>query len=278
MVWSTRATVSVIELVFYFPALIASSILVLRLGSSRSAGWTYTLAICLIRIIGSITQLVSMNSPSTGIITAMFILDSVGVSPLLFATIGLLSRYLQWVNAESQQRRLFGFLQFHTLHILVLVGLVLSIIGGTNVSPAPDGTIAIQDTTKVGVLLYLVALSVITIMLLLSISHIASVPEKERLVPVAVGIAIPFILVRVIYSILAAFLNNSTFSIVHGSVEVWTGMTVPEQFIVVIIYISLGFRLDQVDSPGKDSVTSLITGRLRKRRGNDSYNLEAQRH
>ena len=93
MKFNSRGYVSIAELVVYFPSLIIAVIICSRHGFSRSSGWIYTLVLCLIRIIGACCQIATYHDQSTGLLETAFILDSVGISPLLLATLGLLSRW-----------------------------------------------------------------------------------------------------------------------------------------------------------------------------------------
>ena len=85
-------TVSIIELIVYIPTLFLATIVTFRLGWKKSSGWTYTTILCLLRVVGAICQLVSIHHPSHELIETTLIIDFVGLSPLLFATLGLLSR------------------------------------------------------------------------------------------------------------------------------------------------------------------------------------------
>jgi hypothetical protein len=88
----SRGGVSIGELIVYVPAIVLSLIVCIRHGFRRSSGWLYTLILCQIRIVGAICQLISENKPSEGLIRATLIIDSIGLSPLLLATLGMLSR------------------------------------------------------------------------------------------------------------------------------------------------------------------------------------------
>ncbi len=92
MTIDARGWVSVVELIVFIPSGIASFILCRRHGFTKSSGWIYTLILCIIRIASSICQLISESDESVGLLTAVVILDSIGLSPLLFATLGMLSR------------------------------------------------------------------------------------------------------------------------------------------------------------------------------------------
>ncbi len=88
----SAGAVAIVELIVFIPALIASIIVCARHGFARSSGWIYTIVLCVVRIGGAICQLVARNNPSHGVISAALIFDSIGLSPLLLSTLGLISR------------------------------------------------------------------------------------------------------------------------------------------------------------------------------------------
>ena len=93
MMLHAREWVSVVELIFYIPTAFVALWTCSRHGFKRSSGWIYTLLLCIIRIAGAICQLLARNNPSnTNLIQAAITIDSIGLSPLLFATLGMLSR------------------------------------------------------------------------------------------------------------------------------------------------------------------------------------------
>lgn len=87
-----RAGVAIAEVIVYFPCLAASVYLCTRHGFKKVDGWLYTIIFCLIRLVGAILLLASYSNSSSGLLTTSIVLSSVGLSPLLFATLGLLSR------------------------------------------------------------------------------------------------------------------------------------------------------------------------------------------
>lgn len=84
--------VSIVELIIYIPTFLLAFFLMFRLGLTKTSAWIYTIVLCLLRIIGSILQLISINNPSQGLDEGVLICEFVGLSPLLFTTLGLLSR------------------------------------------------------------------------------------------------------------------------------------------------------------------------------------------
>jgi len=90
---SKQNGVSILELVIYFPLLVGAAVVCKRHGFGRSSGFIFTLILCLVRIVGACCELATIESDSKGLIETYLILQSVGLSPLLLATLGLLSRW-----------------------------------------------------------------------------------------------------------------------------------------------------------------------------------------
>jgi hypothetical protein len=91
---NARGGISILELAIYAPSLFVAFFVCHRHGFGRSSGFIFTLILCLVRIIGAGCQLATYHGrPSNGLLEATIILDSIGLSPLLLATLGLLSRW-----------------------------------------------------------------------------------------------------------------------------------------------------------------------------------------
>ena len=199
-------------------------------------------------------QFVSHNNQSAGILQTILILDSVGLSPLLLATLGLLSRFVDFINAASTPK--FTIRHFRLIQLVLLVGMILAIAGGTNVSVDANGTYHIPATSKVGVIMYIVGFVAITLVLLLSVPNTSVVPDRERRIPIAIILALPFLLARLLYSVLSVFIHDHLFSVATGSAAVRIGMSVIEEFVVVVVYAILGLLVDKLDAASKGPIAS----------------------
>jgi hypothetical protein len=87
-----REILSAVEIALYSPFLIAALAVCFRHGFKRAEGWIFLLLLCLIRLVGAACDISTHNSPSQGLYVTVAILDSIGISPLLLATLGILSR------------------------------------------------------------------------------------------------------------------------------------------------------------------------------------------
>lgn len=93
MKFNGQAGICVAELIVYLPALIVATVICIRHGFDRSSGWIFALLLCLVRIVGACCQLTTYHNQSVDLLEATIILESIGISPLLLATLGLLSRW-----------------------------------------------------------------------------------------------------------------------------------------------------------------------------------------
>lgn len=272
--WKSLDTIAVVELIIYIPFSLLSLFVIYRQGFRRCSGWFYTFMLCNVRIIGGALQFVSHNDTSTGLLTAILVLDSVGLSPLLLATSGFLFRFVEFINANSTKPT-FTRWHFRFLRLVFLTGLVLAIVGGTSISFSADGQVQIPVTTKIGVIVSIVGFLVICLIFFLSVPRTSVVPSKERRVPVAIIFALPFIFVRLLYSILSIFLKNHVFNLANGSVPVRAVMSIMEEIVVVVAYAVLGLFLDKVNKETKGSIPSRPHND-RKHRDRTSADIEAQ--
>lgn len=87
-----RDIIAIVELIFYIPTLVLGAIVCFKHGFRRSSGFIFTTLLCVVRIAGAICQLISRTDHSTGLFEAIAIFDSLGLSQLLMATLGLLNR------------------------------------------------------------------------------------------------------------------------------------------------------------------------------------------
>lgn len=175
---------------------------------------------------------------------------------------------MDWVNIRGYE--LFSIKQFRFVQLLITLGLILSIAGGSSGSSSGSGQVTVSTTTQVGIILYIVAFVGLTYFLLVSSSYRSAVPIQERRSPVAVAIAWPFILVRLVYSALAVFLHDSNFSIIGGNVTLHVCLAVLEEFVVVMDYLILGFNLRKLEPEQQGELANRVWKERQARRNQRS--------
>lgn len=92
---TTAENIAIAELVVYIPIALLTLLVIFRHGFHKQLGWIYLSIFSGIRIAGAIMEILSIKSPDNENDREWaIILQSVGLSPLLLATLGLLKRML----------------------------------------------------------------------------------------------------------------------------------------------------------------------------------------
>lgn len=86
--------------------------------------------------------------------------------------------------------------------------------------------------------------------------NIAKAESGEKRLALVVILALPFILVRLTYSVLAVFVHNHDFNIIDGSVTIWVLMAVVDEFVVVIFYLVSGFTMEKTSPELQGPISS----------------------
>ncbi|KAK5327248.1 hypothetical protein LTR93_002632 [Exophiala xenobiotica] len=175
------------------------------------------------------------------------------MSPLLLATLGLLSRCAD--STADSSPGMFKAIHFRLLQLLITVGLVLCIVGGTS-STSSTGKYVPQTTTKAGVVLYLLALCAICVFTVVVTHKLSNAPSRDKWLAWAVILAIPFIFVRLIYSLISVFAHSSHFNLLTGSIAIRVCMAILEEMAVVLIYLAVGWKAEILTSSKQGPIAS----------------------
>ena len=89
----TEKGIAIAELIVYISISLATLLVVLRHGFHRQLGWIYLFIFSGVRIAGAVMEILSETHPdNTTDLEWAIILQSVGLSPLLLSSLGLLKR------------------------------------------------------------------------------------------------------------------------------------------------------------------------------------------
>ena len=159
----------------------------------------------------------------------------------------------------------------------ITIALILSIVGGTS-SISPTGVYKVQTTSKAGILLYIVCYLALGLMALLTLRNTFYLTSGETRIMWAVFIAMPLLLVRLIYSLLVIFDHSQRFSLISGSALIHALMAVVEEMLIILIYLGVGWTV--VPSTVLKALTTPLNGRLAKgvRGANTGPNATHSRH
>lgn len=99
-----RDGISILVLIAYLVAFFAGAWLSFNHGFSKSSGWIYLVILSIVRIVGSSAELATKNNPSKSLYLTAAICFSIGLSPLILVSIGLLSRVYVVFSMSSRRR------------------------------------------------------------------------------------------------------------------------------------------------------------------------------
>ncbi|KAK2846310.1 hypothetical protein FQN49_005852 [Arthroderma sp. PD_2] len=239
MVVDYRHGVAIFSLIIYLPCFFVGAYVALRHGFSKSAGWYFLVTFSLIRTVGACLELATIANPTKGLFTAAAVCSSVGLSSLILACVGLLQRANNSIINNSQKG--VPPIVFRAIALLVLLGLILGIIGTKS---QDDGTQFMPNGKSKASICITLGVWVITVGLLFIISgQKKHLPAGERRLLLALAISLPFILIRLIYSLIGAFAHSRRFSVVSGDTTIYLLMAVLEEMIVVITCLAIGVTL-----------------------------------
>jgi hypothetical protein len=143
-----------------------------------------------------------------------------------------------------------------------VIALILCIVGATSASSPTQ--IESETTVHAGIILYAVVLVMLALLGAIAVGCRRKVPDQERILIKAIVLALPFILIHIIYSLCAAFSDNSAFDPTTGSPTTSLLMSVLEEMAVVVIYIYAGLRIRSTPLPDDTSAARQLgyrTGR-----------------
>ena len=243
-----REILDIVELCYYVIALPLSAYVTFRHGFGRSAGWIYLCILGILRIIGGAAGIYYYESsnPSTGVLETSTIAVSIGISPLLLSLMGILQRLNESMGTNGLPKN-----GIRAISLPIMVGLILAIVGGTkefnsNPSTAADGL----KFVKAASILWLLGFILLMLVALWTVSRHRSILNGEQRLIFAAVLSLPFILVRIIYSVLSAFDNTSSaFSIKSTSntaVIVDAIMSALMEFIVVAMFLAAGLTVRKI--------------------------------
>jgi hypothetical protein len=243
-----REDLDIIELVYYVPEFLLAIWCIKKHGLRRQLGWVYLAILGLLRIIGAAAGIAaySESTPFQDLVETSTIAFSIGISPLLLSLLGILTRLNG--GAMKIQGGPRSRLATQAIHLPILIGLVLGVYGGTKEFASDPATV--QDGykfVKISVILYLVGWMALCLLTFYTVSRRHEIFDDEKRLLLVSVLSLPFLFVRILYSIIAAFDNTSSaFSIRSTSntaVVVQAIMSILMEFIVVAMFLDAGLSV-----------------------------------
>ncbi|CAI4218422.1 unnamed protein product [Parascedosporium putredinis] len=240
--------VAVAQIIFFVISLACGILLCTRHGWNKSSGFLILVTFSIIRIVGASFRLATISNPSRSNYVGALICESIGVSTLVILNIGMLTR----LNRCLPVRHQIGKKMFSVISLVSIIAVGLSIKGGSDMAKQL-GNAAPNSFSKAAVVLFtLVYVGAVAIFALL-LQELQVVPLGEKRLLACFAACLPFIVVRLIYALLANFSHGREFSSINGNPTIWLCMSVVMEFIVVTIVIGISLTLKKLEKPTKAS-------------------------
>lgn len=259
--------IAIAQLAVFAPCFVAAVYLGLRHGFWKSSGWYFLIVLTLARIIGSSFRLATISdAKNVSLYVGWMILNNVGLSPLILALLGLIGRIIEGIRrngqtlVESKYRKL--------IDTLLLVAMIVGIVGGTNSTytvTAVGTQVQYDELVRVSVGLTIGGFVLLVLEALLVLFRYNKIEDGEHRLLVAVFLALPFVLVRLIYSCLKVFGNSASSTLAYFM------MSVLMEMIAVVICLGFGLTLRVVPQPPKGDRYEMVGLREETSSADNSY-------
>ncbi|KAB8345863.1 hypothetical protein FH972_022918 [Carpinus fangiana] len=244
---------AIAQLIFFAPALVVALAILLRHG--RQEAISFTILLCLCRVIGSACGIAAYSNASTSETTtinlyvAYYVCSSIGISFLIQMLLSQLKR----VNDGLYSSVKIPTRAYRLLSLPLLAGIILGAIAGSNLSGGDvsesDRNTAITESKAGSILFTLVAVLLAAITAFLFTRTRSIQREGDRTLLLIVAAALPFLAVRVIYGLCVSFDGanpGETFYRLAPNVWVEAFMSVMEEFIIVGLVLVAGILVSPV--------------------------------
>ncbi|KAL7917887.1 hypothetical protein ACQKWADRAFT_331495 [Trichoderma austrokoningii] len=241
----SHGKLALVEVIIYVPIGLFCIYNNIRHGFRRDVGWIYLTLFSIIKIAGSIMTIQIENGQNTSMATTATILNTVALSPLLNASLSFLNVGLD--KARSFARHAAVALKF--VHLLIIAGLILSITGGiSRTKTTQDSLDSGARELQFASIVFMIVWILLTVACLVYMANLHYVQSAAKRLVLSVTIALPFLLVRIIYSALNAInLDTSSshghttkFNPVLGSWRLYLALGLATEFAVVALYTISG--------------------------------------
>ncbi|ETS76270.1 hypothetical protein PFICI_11657 [Pestalotiopsis fici W106-1] len=252
---SLPAAILAIDILLSFPAIY--NIFKHGLRHGAILGWAYFFIFLTLRIVSSALQLSDSKSSTASLVA------SIGLSPLLLATLGLVHESRSYVF-DNLNRKTEGIWVL-VLHILITGAVALTAAGASGMSK-PDITDAVRTRDKRLVTVGMVALLVswILVTLVAATSFVArpranagnpDIKQGNRLL-YAVLFAIPFLGIRILVSLVYFATMNQDLSPVTGKMGYKVGLGFIEELLISIAFVAAGIMTRNIGKSRTQKVST----------------------
>jgi len=275
---NARGYISILQAVAYTPILLLAIFLIIRHGIKKQQGWIFLAIFAQARIIGAILLIAeeAQTNPSTGLITAASIVQSIGLSPLVLTTLGFLCTVGRGTGLFTDK-----YPVSKVTHLVLAGAVALGVVAGTEATKPEDAN-QVSAFRKVSAVLFFVTyLFLVGLHVYFWLNREIIRPTRRTLL-MAISCATPALFMRYIYTLGSAFesASTTTFNLISGSTVAFVIFSVLPELAVVLVYVFSGVAIpltedDELEYKGRLSVGSANASGNSIPRGDEPQSLPA---
>ncbi|KGO74913.1 hypothetical protein PITC_031510 [Penicillium italicum] len=236
MTVSYRTVITIVQIIFFVPSAVYAIWLCFHYGMKAAGTWRFIATLSLLRVAGSISYFVSLNNPGLNVIVSVVVCELSGLAPLMLVCVALVGRVNKTANVFPGKAAI-------CISLLSLLGLILGIVGTDRALEEANTTndIHLNKLTRAALALFLAGFTLMLVGYLALVQDVLRHPAKravlgtEARILVIVGLAAPFVLVRLLYSALGDFTGAKLWSSIDGNDTVYLIMDVLMEIIAITI-------------------------------------------
>lgn len=262
MAWSSKAIPSIVELVIYINLTPVAIYTLYKHRLPSLIGHVFLLAFIILRVIADALTIEHRND--AGVDTTAAIVNLVGVSPLLLATVGFIdaSRHYVFDYAHNQSAKKIGWIWELGLHILAVAGIVMLAIGYSHAETATDPSTVknYRAVAEAGAMLLLVAWILTCVWAFLTFKESSKQKKNRtynhlaRLLLTETMVSLPFTGVRVCYTIVYTFDRSRSVNPVTASFVVDFFLVFLVQLLAALVLVLGLFITRDIRTTGEASI------------------------
>ncbi|KAI1362461.1 hypothetical protein F5Y08DRAFT_274929 [Xylaria arbuscula] len=239
-----RDATAIVQLVFFLPYLVSGSYLCQKHGWSRSGGWLIVVIFSVLRLISASFQIATIWHPTRSVYSGALVTASIGVGPLVGISIGMLRRL------NGHLPRQIPRLVFVLLFAASLTGIGIASGSSSITPPANSPSPFVPNAlTKTAIIIFTVEYLVTGGLFFYILSNKQYLPGQEVRLLASVALSAPFVIIRLIYGLLASFSPDLRFNLLIGDTTLYFILSVLAEIIAVGISVVAGFILPVMPEP-----------------------------
>ncbi|KAK0383739.1 hypothetical protein NLU13_9650 [Sarocladium strictum] len=254
MTVSYRTGITILQIIFFIPSLCVAVYLCFQNGLKSAGTWRFIATLSALRVAGDVSYFISLNHPSLDVEVSVIVCELMGLAPLMLVLVALVGRVNKITHSFPVKAPL-------VISLLSLTGLIVGIVGTNNALHDAETTnsVGVNALMRAAVALFLAGFGLMLFSFFMVVFDVKMHPAKgttlgrEMRVLYIVGLAAPFVLVRLVYGAIGDFTGNREFSVLYGNNTIYLCMGILMEIIAITLVLSIPFlvpeRSDKSEGP-----------------------------